>query len=201
MFHTQFYRNFKKQHHAGLPEAKFGAKYLKICVTKYALWQARTTILRFAKHPNFTFSFSDVFGLHLKQNPDVSMAETFEKNQTFQIILNVFEFPNFVKKCTPEKEYETLLKILCKQGCSITIRSLPQVALLAFFQFFLKFFEQNKNTNTILQNKRWMRLRAHPTDNLWTTNLLKKVLSHLKREIIRDSIHFRHQHGFDLTIL
>ena len=46
-----------------------------------------------------------------------------------------------------------------------------------------------------------MRLEAHPTDNVWTTNLLKKVLSHLKREIIGDSIHFRHHDGFDLTIL
>ena len=26
MFHTQLYRNSKKQYHAGLPEAKFGAK-------------------------------------------------------------------------------------------------------------------------------------------------------------------------------
>ena len=28
-FYTQLYKNSKKDHHAGLPETKFGAKYLK----------------------------------------------------------------------------------------------------------------------------------------------------------------------------
>ena len=38
-------RLIKEHHHAGLPETKFGAKYLKICAIKYALWQARTMTL------------------------------------------------------------------------------------------------------------------------------------------------------------
>ena len=46
MFHTPLYRNSKEHHYAGLLETKFGAKYLKTCATKYALWQARTTTLR-----------------------------------------------------------------------------------------------------------------------------------------------------------
>ena len=30
------YKNSKEHNHAGLPETKFSAKYLKICATKYA---------------------------------------------------------------------------------------------------------------------------------------------------------------------
>ena len=41
-FHTQLYKNSKEHHHAGLLEAKFGAKYSKTCATKHAPWQART---------------------------------------------------------------------------------------------------------------------------------------------------------------
>ena len=44
--HTPLYRNSKEHHHAGIPEAKFGAKYFKTCATKYAPWQARTTTLK-----------------------------------------------------------------------------------------------------------------------------------------------------------
>ena len=44
-FHNQLYKNSKEHHHAGLPETKFGAKYLKLCATRYAQYQARTTSL------------------------------------------------------------------------------------------------------------------------------------------------------------
>ena len=45
-FHTQLYKSSKEHHHAGLPETKLGAKYLKICTTNYAPQQARTTTLK-----------------------------------------------------------------------------------------------------------------------------------------------------------
>ena len=47
-FQTQLYRNCKEWHHAGLPETKFGDKYLKTCTTKNAPYQARTTTLTVA---------------------------------------------------------------------------------------------------------------------------------------------------------
>ena len=46
IFQTQLYRNCKERHHAGLPETKFGTKYLNICATKNAQYQARTTTLK-----------------------------------------------------------------------------------------------------------------------------------------------------------
>ena len=45
-FVALLYRDSKKQYHAGLPETKSGAKYLKTCATKYAPWQVRTTTLK-----------------------------------------------------------------------------------------------------------------------------------------------------------
>ena len=51
-FHTKLYRNSKQQHHAGLPETKFGARYLKTCATKYGLWQTRTTTLNYDQQKN-----------------------------------------------------------------------------------------------------------------------------------------------------
>ena len=43
-FHIQLYRNSEEQHDAGLTEAKFGAKYLKTCATKYAPQQLHVTV-------------------------------------------------------------------------------------------------------------------------------------------------------------
>ena len=45
-FQTQLYRNCKERHHAGLPKTKFGTKYIKICGTKNAQYQAYTTTLK-----------------------------------------------------------------------------------------------------------------------------------------------------------
>ena len=63
-FHTPLYRNFKEHHHAGLPKTKFAAKYLKICATKYAPWQARTVKRTFPQNEkkpqsNFTTQVLD----------------------------------------------------------------------------------------------------------------------------------------------
>ena len=35
-FYTQLSKNYKEHDHVGLPETKFGAKYLKVFATKYA---------------------------------------------------------------------------------------------------------------------------------------------------------------------
>ena len=52
----QLYKNSKEHHHVGLPETKFGAKYLKICATKYAPQQARkTTLIAYTACPQYPF--------------------------------------------------------------------------------------------------------------------------------------------------
>ena len=87
-FQTQLYRNCKERHHAGLPETKFGTKYLKICATKNAQYQARTTTLKQIQEKiNYFTICTRLIHTHSQLKP---IAFGIEKGRLFEPLARLF---------------------------------------------------------------------------------------------------------------
>ena len=107
IFQIQLYRNCEDKHHAGLPETKFGTKHLKICATKNAQYQARTTALKQIQEKINCFTIcTRQIHTHSQLQP---IAFNTEKGRLFEPLARLFEPEEIIFQFSAENKNSYLI--------------------------------------------------------------------------------------------